>query len=90
MGKVTTVGGLEQFVGNKGKGSLYTAPPGVLSQCPFCGHEAAFKRSRDPTVPEPHVFSVHCSNTSCGIHTPEHYKSEADAAQAWNRRLTVV
>jgi Lar family restriction alleviation protein len=83
MGEKTTVGGLEMTAMDH-SGALDTAP-GILKPCPFCGHEAAFTdgkyRGHDA-----YVVAVQCSNTSCGVATPSHYKTRESAAAAWNRR----
>lgn len=80
---ITTVGGIERFPVLQ-SGLMDTAPD-VLKPCPFCGHEAAFK---DSGVKGHDHFCVRvcCSNGSCGVCTPEHYKTREAAAMAWNRR----
>lgn len=83
-GQITTVAGLEQFLTHKGRGSLDTAP-GVLLDCPFCGHDAAFT-DRGKVGHDHYTVAAQCSNTSCGVRTPEHYTSRETAAEAWNRR----
>lgn len=85
-GNIAVVGALEQFIGNKGKGSLDTAP-GVLLACPFCGHDAAFT-DRGKVGHDHYTVAAQCSNTSCGVRTPEHYTNRESAAEAWNRRGT--
>lgn len=78
---VTTVGGLETFISRMGQGSLDTHPS--LLRCPMCGSAAAF---HDSGRTEKFSRWVECSNTSCGIRTPEHYQDRETAAVAWNRR----
>ena len=80
---ITTVDGLEMFA------NLHPHPldtSSLLLPCPFCGHEGAFHDSGN--------LSTHfnrwaeCSNTSCGVRTPEHYQTREAAAIAWNRRTS--
>jgi len=89
MGKVTTVGGIEKFpVGGKTL-HIDLPPPGVLSRCKTCGHEAGFTHGPKRGQSDNFTVGVECTNTSCGIRTPVHYRDEANAAIAWNRTPTV-
>ena len=52
----------------------------VLKPCPFCGGEAGFFAFE--------IFvehSVRCK--SCGCGTEDDYRTEKEAAEAWNRRI---
>ena len=87
MGKVTTVGGLEMYA------TMHPHPLDTsdqLRRCPFCGHEAAFTDGMKRGQSDNYTVGVQCSNTSCGIRTPEHYKDRESAAVAWNRTPTVL
>lgn len=53
-----------------------------LQRCPFCGSPAGYRV--DPQHRD--FLRAECSNTSCGIATPYHYKTREDAAYAWNRK----
>ena len=64
---------------------LDTAPD-VLKTCPFCGHDGAFNDVGRRGQSDNYTVAVHCSNTSCGVRTPEHYRTREAAAKAWNRR----
>lgn len=81
MGKVTTVAGIERFPTMQ-HGLLDTSI--TLNRCKHCGHEAGFRRdpARDGSL------RAECSNTSCGIATPFHYRTRETAAIAWNRTPT--
>lgn len=82
MGKVTTVGGLEMFA-TMHPHELDTAP-GILRDCPFCGFPAGFTDGNRRGQSDNYTVAVSCTNTSCGVRTPEHYKTREDAATAWN------
>jgi hypothetical protein len=82
--QLDTVGGLEMFVGRMGRGTLDTSPD--LLPCPFCGHEGAFTDGARRGSGDNHTVAAACSNTSCGVRTPEHYQDRESAAAAWNRR----
>jgi Lar family restriction alleviation protein len=84
MGKVTTVGGLEMFAVMR-KVRLYQPDDISLKPCPFCGKEGALHRESQQGH-DRYIYSAECSNTSCGVRTPVHYRTEEDAAAAWNRR----
>lgn len=79
-----TVAGIEQF-------AKYRVPWGdtsdTLARCKTCGHEAAFREPEHRGY-EHAMISVECSNTSCGMKTPPHYKTRVEAAKAWNRKAT--
>ncbi len=64
--------------------------PDMLKDCPFCGATAGFTDGNRRGLPmkggDAYTVAAGCSNTSCGIRTPEHYKTREDAAYAWNRR----
>lgn len=77
MSKITTVAGIERHPLLQ-SGLLDTSD--LLMNCPFCGHVSGF---RDGVKP---YLRAECSNTSCGVATPFHYKTREDAATAWNRR----
>lgn len=87
MGKITTVAGLEMFA------TPHPHPldtDNSLSRCPFCDHEGAFNDGERRGQNDNYTVAVVCSNTSCGVRTPQHYKTREAAAIAWNRRPTVV
>jgi Lar family restriction alleviation protein len=84
--KITTVGGLEMF--RWGNSHLYRVEGLALLPCPFCGDEAGFRKDKQRHHPPEFPYAVECSQTSCGVRTPFHYKTEAAAAEAWNRRIT--
>lgn len=77
---ITTVGGIESF--GMTRGQIDTSVH--LARCPFCGSQAGFHDSGRLDT----KFNrwVECSNTSCGVRTPEHYQTREAAAEAWNRR----
>lgn len=58
-----------------------------LMRCPFCGYAGAFNDGERRGQSDNYTVAVYCSNTSCGIHTPQHYKTREAAAVAWNRRI---
>ena len=58
----------------------------TLARCPFCDHTAGFYDSTDRGDKFP--IGVVCTNTSCGIKTPQHYRDRQTAALAWNRRTS--
>lgn len=66
-------------------GRLETDPR--LKYCPFCGSEAAF-RLRDKAGHDKHTIMVECTNSSCGVMTPEHYATREKAIEAWNWRVS--
>lgn len=80
---VTTVGDMLTYT--MSKGHLDTAPD-LLSPCPFCGAPGAFTDGNRRGMSDNYTVSAACSNTSCGVRTPEHYHTRDDAAYAWNRR----
>lgn len=83
MGKITTVEGIERpCVWRDLSGHLDTAVE--LRRCPFCGFAAGFR----PDPQDRNYLRAECSNTSCGIATPFHYKTREAAVVAWNRRPT--
>ena len=87
MTKVTIVDGLEMFA------NLHPHPLDThesLLRCPFCAHEAAYNDGERRGQSDNYTVAVHCTNTSCGVRTPEHYKSREAAAIAWNRRVAGV
>lgn len=84
VGNVTTVSGLEMFANRFGRGELDTHP--MLDHCKQCGHEAGFTDGQRRGQSDNYTVGVECSNTSCGIRTPEHYRTREDAAYAWNRK----
>lgn len=87
MGKVASVEGIEMFA----KVHFHELDTDAsLSRCPFCGHEAAFNDGERRGQNDNYTVAVVCSNTSCGVRTPQHYKTRKAAAIAWNRRPTVV
>ena len=75
---LTRVDGLEMHP--KGGNMMETDP--LFHRCKTCGAESGFRR--DDT--HPRMYRGECSNTSCGIATPFHYKTREDAAYAWNRK----
>ncbi len=83
MGKVTTVAGIERHPTLQ-SGLLDTSD--LLHRCKHCGHVAGFRQSREL----PAYLRAECSNTSCAIATPFHYKTRESAAAAWNRTPTVL
>lgn len=84
MGKVTRVDGLEMFA-KFHPHEMDTSD--MLLPCPFCGSPGAFTDgNRRGMTPNHFTVSAACSNTSCGVRTPEHYATREAAAKAWNRR----
>jgi len=82
MNQITTVGGLEMTcVDHSGN---IDEDKATLKPCPFCGHSAGYFNSHraDDRFP----IGVCCTNTSCGVQTPQHYRDRQTAALAWNRR----
>lgn len=78
---VTVVNGVERFA------TPY--PAGLegdvaLLRCPFCNDQAGYRQQA--SLGDPFVFRVECSNTSCMVATPYHYKTRDTAKAAWNRR----
>lgn len=51
-----------------------------LKTCPFCGSEAGFFAFEIFVT-----YSVRCK--SCGCGTEDGYRTEKEAAEAWNRRI---
>lgn len=76
---ITKVDGIERFPTLRG-GSMDTSTD--LRRCPFCDSPAGYRW--DPQHRD--YLRAECSNTSCGIATPFHYKTREDAAYAWNRK----
>lgn len=74
--KITTVGGIERHPTLQ-SGLLDTDDR--LSACPFCGTVAGFREQQQ-------MLRAECSNTSCGVATPYHYRTRELAIEAWNRR----
>jgi hypothetical protein len=75
---ITRVDGLEMFA--KMRHGPFVDTSTALRPCPFCGSEAGYREdARDKHL------RVECSNTSCGVATPYHYKTRAWALKAWNR-----
>lgn len=74
---LTTVAGLERFPTLQGN-LLDTSVE--LRRCPMCDSVAGFRAN-------PHGdIRAECSNTSCAIQTPYHYRTRETAAYAWNRQ----
>ena len=84
LAQVTTVGGIEMFVNKIGAGTSGIDTAAELSPCPFCGHAAGYYESSQ--AGDKHPLGVVCTNTSCGVKTPQHYQDRQLAAFAWNRR----
>lgn len=78
MSSVTRVDGLEMFA--KFRHGPFIDTDRQLRSCPFCGSEAGYRED-----PRDKFLRVECSNTSCGIATPYHYKTRDLALKAWNR-----
>lgn len=78
---ITTVDGIESF-SHRPSGIDTSAD---LGRCPFCGHGAGYYESTDTGDKFP--IGVVCTNTSCGVKTPQHYQNRELAAAAWNRRI---
>jgi Restriction alleviation protein Lar len=83
--QLDTVAGLEMFVNKIGAGTSGIDTAAELSSCPFCGHAAGYYESTH--AGDKHPLGVVCTNTSCGVKTPQHYQSRELAAAAWNRRF---
>ena len=83
MSKITTVAGLEMHC-------VFHPHPldtdASLKRCPFCGHEGAFNDGERRGQSDNYTVAAVCSNTSCGVRTPQHYATRESAAIAWNRR----
>lgn len=63
-----------------------------LKPCPFCGHEASMQYDhRWPDDEEDGIaaFEVVCTNVDCPIYRADntYFRSEAEAIEAWNRRV---
>lgn len=61
-----------------------------LKPCPFCGGAAAIGQTKKTLKLQ---YAVGCVNSRCianRLHNPfiMHYLSKAEAAEAWNRRVT--
>ena len=76
------VAGIEMNPNKMGRGTLDTSD--ALDPCNRCGAPAGFR----PVAAGPHpgLLRAECSNTSCAIATPYHYRTREDAAYAWNRK----
>lgn len=89
MSNVTTVSGLEMFANRIGSGNSGLDTDDRLDRCKTCGHIAAIRvrphSDNGVRGHDKHGLSVECTNTSCGIRTPEHYAIREDAIYAWNR-----
>lgn len=75
----TTVGGLDNWLRLKSN-LLDTSED--LNRCKTCGYIAGYRlvgSSNDL------YHKVECTNTSCGVSIPSHYRNRKDAAYAWNR-----
>lgn len=79
--QLDTVAGIEHF-SSKPSGIDTSAD---LHECPFCGHGAGYYESGHAGDRFP--IGVVCTNTSCGVKTPQHYQSRELADAAWNRRF---
>jgi Lar family restriction alleviation protein len=75
------VTGIEHFIR---KPSGIDTDAKTLKPCPFCGHPAGYYESGHQGDKFP--LGVVCTNTSCGVKTPQHYQNRELAAAAWNRR----
>lgn len=83
--RATTVDGLEQFcIMRKWTGDT---DPATLIDCNRCGHEAMYVEPGHRYHMGNGGVHVECSNTSCGLRIPAHYKTREDAAKAWNRKV---
>jgi hypothetical protein len=87
--KITTVGGIEMFPTQMGRPGIMDTSPDLLA-CPFCGHQAGYRgpvhlQAGFNTSDE--WIRAECSNTSCGVATPYHYRTREAARDAWNRRF---
>lgn len=60
--------------------------PHKLKPCAFCGGKAHIREHA--CIKGPTYFTIHCEG--CGICDLSHHKSEAAAADTWNRRATDV
>jgi hypothetical protein len=87
--QVTSVGGIEKFPMIKPDVVYGVEYAVVLSVCPFCGHPAVYCTDRRPTPVSAFQYAVRCSNNSCAVQTPFHYRDKDSARAAWNRRATV-
>lgn len=59
--------------------------PATLVNCNRCGHEAMYVEPGHRYHMGDSGIHVECSNTSCGLRIPAHYKTREAAAKAWNR-----
>jgi hypothetical protein len=75
---ITRVDGLEMFAKFRHGPFIDTDP--MLDRCRHCGSEAGYREHEYDKL-----LRVECSNTSCGIATPYHYKTRELALKAWNR-----
>lgn len=78
--KITTVGGIERHPTLQ---SDLLDTDDRLLPCPFCGTVAGIRDMYQ-------MFRAECSNTSCGVATPYHYRMRELAIEAWNRRAEVI
>lgn len=83
MSKLTTVGGIESHPMCR-DGLMEIPGDGILENCNRCGAIAGFRV--DPRGPVVGMVRAECSNSSCAIATPFHYRTWMDAAYAWNRK----
>lgn len=81
---ITRVDGLEMFANNHYH-EMDTSK--LLLPCPFCGSPGAFTDGNRCGQSDHYTVSAACSNTSCGVRTPTHYRNREDAAKGWNRRV---
>lgn len=57
----------------------------VLLPCPFCGGEAIMKIQKH--IPKGYEYTPTCKNTSCAGRLTKKWLTEAEAIEAWNRRV---
>lgn len=76
------VSGIEKFWKAGREEFCMTTDPTFLL-CPFCGAAAGYRQERGHKFP----FRAECSDTSCGVHTYDHYATVDDARRAWNTRV---
>jgi Restriction alleviation protein Lar len=78
---ITTVGGIEMYNHHE-----RLELDGLLRHCPFCGYEAGYDTTDLIANAPGKWIRVECTNSSCGVATPFHYRTRESAREGWNRR----
>lgn len=80
---IAKVTGLERFATAQ---ALLLDTDVCLDSCRHCGSPAGFREDGVASLYHTVMLRVGCSNGSCAIATPFHYRTREDAAYAWNRK----